>query len=264
METEKILQNVVFSVTAIDSIFIQLDVDPMSKVLKGLFAPESSSSLASSSSFVSTSIKLGRVQNGPAASTSPILIVTGTDAQGSVKVVHELPVTILTPLQAAAICEPELPTPHLQVVLPGNLKTLKVACDAMRRGMAKNAETVVKVRASAKGMLEICDSTSFIRWSKLVNPPIQLPTNGENANSLVTPPQANPTREEGEARAGGDGVFSVNVDIKDLCKTMQALMLNPSHGVACILDKQCLLVYFFLQPNSSCNMSFLLVNKTSD
>ena len=241
------LQNVVFSVTTMDSIYIQLEVDQFSKVLKSLYAAENTSS------FTNVTIKLGKMHND----SNSVFIVSGSDSHGSVRVVHEIPITILTLLQASTLSEPELPSPSIQTVLPANLKTIKVSCEAMRKGMSRNAESIVTLTANAGGGLEIADSLSAIRWTKLINPPV---ANGNelsgNGGALVTPGYLSEGRVEQQ--------YSVNVDIKDLCKTMQAQFLNPSHGVACILDKRCLLMYFFLEPNSTCNMSFLLLNKTSE
>lgn len=245
LETDKVFHNMNFSVTTMDSIYVQLEVEQFSKILKCFYAVE-----GNTSSFTTVTIKLGKV----ATESTSMFLVSGTDSQGSVKVVHEIPVTLLTMLQVTTLNEPELPSPNIQIVLPANLKTIKVSCDAMRKGMSKHAESIVRVTATCSGGFEISDYSSAIRWSKLVNPPVT----GNSVCGQIC------SESVGAVTSDSETSFYVNVDIKDLCKTMQALLLNPSHAVACILDKRCLLMYFFLEPNSSCNMSFLLLNKTAN
>ena len=186
-----------------------------------------------------TTIKLARVANSCTA-----LLVTSADPHGNVKLEHTVPVNVLTPLQAASmILEPEVgDMPQIQLLLPACFRALKAACDNLKQ--FKHVKVVV-----TSSELTICTPEGpFLgeyacKWSKLKT--ISSLDQRGNAQEAVAAPVS----------------CSVTLETKELCRAMQAVNVNPSHGIVSVVNEHCLLLYFFLTPNTQTSMSYFLPNK---
>jgi hypothetical protein len=183
-----------------------------------------------------TTIKLAKVANNCTA-----LLVTSADPHGNIKLEHTVPVNILTPLQAASmIQEPDVgELPQLQLLLPGCFRALKAACDNLKQFKH------LKVIATSSELTICTPEGPFLgefscKWSKL------------KAISLL-----DQRAESGTLPAS----CSVTLETKELCRAMQAVNVNPSHGIVSVVNEHCLLLYFFLTPNTQTSMSYFLPNK---
>ena len=183
-----------------------------------------------------TTIKLARVANSCTA-----LIVTSADPQGIVKLEHTVPVNVLTPLQAASMLqEPYVgEMPQIQLLLPACFRALKAACDNLKQFK------YVKVSVTASELAISTPEGPFLgeyacKWSKL------------KATSAV---------DQREVPVNVPVSCSVTLETKELCRAMQAVSVNPSHGIVSVVNEHCLLLYFFLTPNTQTSMSYFLANK---
>ena len=218
----------------------------MTKAFRGLVAEFCTS--------LHTSIKLPHVANGCTA-----LLVTTADAQGNIKLEHTVPVIVLTPLEAASLIqEPDVADlAQIQLLLPENFRAWRAACDNLKH--FKHLQVCATANELTIGTVKGPFSSEYLtKWSKLksVSTLMASQSPATNANSSEAALESFSSQASSVLESS-----SVTLEVKDLCKAMQAIQANPTHGIVSVVHEHSLLLYFFLVKTKTEQIKSMLITK---
>lgn len=232
LDADSLFQDISFQISQLDFIFLRIDCSLLARALQS-FAADVNTIVP----LFAAKVKLATVGE------NPVLLVKISDAHDNVIICHNLQISLLTPLEAAQLREPTVGAPDVQIVLPSPLKKLRQTGENLRKFL--NSDSSLTLRASASGSLTLFTQNSNgslveVSFSGLSNPP-------------APPSTGSLSEQQSEA--------SATIDCRDFAKMMSSLAVSPIYGVCCIFSGQFLLFYFYLQSNSTNNMTFLISGK---
>lgn len=238
------VESLIFAVGQMDAIYLKISVENIAKALKsciGSGGSASASMFSEHSRFLAGSLKLAKIGD------RSVLLFVAQDADGTVRVHHEVPVEILSKVQASALHEPLIAPPDVQLVLPLPLRPLRVLSENLKTlaqvggsRPAAESSTLLFVSASRNGLLRF--KMESATRSQLLVDVRNLATAAKVPG--VTTDDASPNSAVQEA---ADAPFSVAIDARDFFKIMQCTQINPVHSVLCLAHEKYLLIYFYME-----------------